>query len=79
MKKVLFLVLIGFSLSSCKKDYVCECVLVYDIGIGFNNYTTQTSTSHYNIENVTKNDAESKCAKLNSIVYSDTPNICKIN
>jgi len=46
-----------FFLSSCKKDYVCECTYS-STEPGVNPVTTE-----YNFYKMTKNDAKSKCIK----------------
>ena len=64
MKKVLFLSLVfgGLALTSCKKDYTCECT--YDL-LG-----VQTSTS-VEFKDVKKKEAEDACNSYNLPNASD--------
>ena len=57
MKKlfgILFVVGLVVALSSCKKDWTCECTMT-------DSATSTSTTTSYNINDVTKGDAESAC------------------
>ena len=66
MKKIIgvaaFAVVGMIALSSCKKDYTCECVVTI---LG------QTATSSTVLENVKKKDAESACDSGDLAGYSE--------
>ena len=51
-----FLVAIGTSITSCKKDYVCKCSKTYTSGSG----TSTHDYSEYTFKD-TRTDAESRC------------------
>ncbi len=54
MKKILFIMLTGVMLTSCKKEYTCECNFYLGQGGG-------TSTNQYVIKHKTKAEAITKC------------------
>jgi hypothetical protein len=63
MKKHIFLIAAGafiFGLSSCKKDWTCECTMTAIDG------STQTSTSI--IPKSTKKDAQSACDQMEQAI-----------
>jgi hypothetical protein len=71
MKKILSLLVLFFfvaSLSSCKKDYVCECSITDTAG------NAQIITKEYN--DVSKKDAKAACESFN--VPGATMNWCKL-
>lgn len=74
MKKLfvaLFAIGFIFSMSSCKKDYTCECTFSPD------GSTSTTMTFDY--ENVKKQDAEDVCATQESLYkLTDTAASCKL-
>ena len=57
MKKIFFGALALLALSSCKKDYTCECVLD----------GSATTSETYLFKNVTEKDAVSKCDNYDEV------------
>lgn len=61
MKKVILVATIGvLALISCKKDYTCSCTVT---STGLVNFTVVNDTIY---QDVSKSDAENKCATMNS-------------
>ncbi|MDF2451868.1 MAG: hypothetical protein K0S26_1372 [Bacteroidota bacterium] len=61
MKYILSILLLTFSLASCKKDYQCTCSKVYNNSIGNNTRDFSVKTIRDNEKN-----ADAKCKNDNS-------------
>lgn len=72
MKKILLIAgVICLGMSSCKKDYTCECTTAYPSGSQTVSFTV----------NAKKKDADAACTALQTTVQSGTTTItqsCKI-
>jgi len=64
MKKTIAFFLITSLISSCKKDYSCEC-------------TFKTFTTVHSISNQTKKNATKSCEEINS-TWQDSDGSCKL-
>ena len=63
MKKVFFAVLAlgALSLTSCKKDYTCDCSVTATTDDGAGTTTSATTESSYTLTDAKKKDAEAWC------------------
>ncbi len=69
MKKIMLVAAVAaLSLSSCKKEYTCECTVTT-----YMNGTATTSTASGTTEKMKKSEAEDKCNKSDSMT-GDTTN-----
>lgn len=83
MKKITFIAIaiVAFSMSSCKKDFVCECTTTYTSSSG--NVTTNTN-DNVTYRDVKKGEAKSLCQKSTIVNVnsnggtSTTVNDCKL-
>jgi len=69
MKKIILLAIafVAFSISSCKKDFVCECTTTYTSSSG--NVTTDTD-DNVTYRDVKKGEAKSLCQKSTYVSVS---------
>lgn len=63
MKKLLLILFIAQSLSSCKKDFVCECYIYAVVGV-----------ENVPLENMTKKEAKKECASYSKEDFAE----CKL-
>ncbi len=79
MKKITLILMIGLTVISCKKDYICSCNVTDSDPNGTPAYTTKTT-----LVKVTKSQAKINCHVVkqdytnNSNVYTKTYN-CSLN
>ena len=63
---------VGLTMTSCKKDYTCECTFtgkIYQNGVETNGQTTTASTATGKMK---KDDAKTKCEQSNGTIMSGT-------
>jgi hypothetical protein len=67
MKHIVFILVAGLTLSSCQKEYVCEC-------------STRNSTTEFPITVVKKRDAVQRCTGFQDVynINLDSAYTCRI-